>query len=90
MPCSQNDICNPKCRPNFLDSLNKGCSLCKDVDDTKKYYYFSNTGCQVFESCDPSFKLVYNSNPLQCVKSYSENLFEMKDFVILMFLEIKL
>ena len=72
--------CDPKCRPNYLDSINSGCNYCKDVSSTNKYHYFSNDGCEAYASCDSSFKIVYNSAPSQCVKTCGENLFEMEDF----------
>ena len=72
--------CNSKCRPNYLDSQNNGCNYCEGVTTTKKYYYFTSSGCETYDSCGDSFKLVYNSDPSQCVKSCGENLYEMEDF----------
>ena len=71
--------CPSYCKPNFLSSDNKACYKCENVNDNQIYYINENDNCEI-NNCPANYKLVYNSEPLQCVKYCGENLFEMGGF----------
>ena len=71
--------CPSYCKPNFLSSDNKACYNCGDVNENKCYYINQNGICEIIDiSYDK--KIIYNSNPRQCVDYCGENLHEMGDF----------
>ena len=74
--------CPSNCKPNFLSLDNKGCFACDTTTLTEdSCYYFSDNSCSIsLISSLSSYKVVYNSNPLQCVSSCGQNLYEMGGF----------
>ena len=78
-------VCGANCRPNFLSSDNNECITCKDGNGNENVgnnqcYHIKNDGTCEIISISNEYKLVYNSNPLQCVTHCGENLYEMGGF----------
>ena len=72
--------CPSNCRPNFLVSETNACVECTGAIGANKCYHIKSDGKCEIVTISGSYKLVYNSNPPQCVASCGDKLSEMGDF----------